>query len=83
MQQGQALLEVAALSKVLVEADVYEQHLPSVKLGDRVEITAAALPNRPFTGTASFIVPVLEEPRARARAYRARQPRPRAEPTCT
>jgi Cu(I)/Ag(I) efflux system membrane fusion protein len=60
VQQGQALLEVADLSKVWVEADVYEQQLPSVKLGDRVEITAAAIPNRTFTGTASFIVPVLE-----------------------
>ena len=60
VQQGQALLEVADLLKVWVEADVYEQQLPSVKLGDRVEITAAAIPNRTFTGTASFIVPVLE-----------------------
>jgi membrane fusion protein, copper/silver efflux system len=60
VQQGEALLEVADLSKVWVEADVYEQQLPSVKLGDRVEITAAAIPNRTFTGTASFIVPVLE-----------------------
>lgn len=58
--QGQALLEIADLSTVWVEADVYEQQLPSVKLGDRAEITAAAVPGRTFTGRVSFIVPVLE-----------------------
>ena len=58
--QGQPLLEVADLSSVWVEADVYEQQLPSVKVGDKVEITAAAVPGRTFTGTVGFIVPVLE-----------------------
>lgn len=58
--QGQPLLEVADLSNVWVEADVYEQQLPSVKVGDRVEITAAAVPGRTFAGKVSFIVPVLE-----------------------
>jgi Cu(I)/Ag(I) efflux system membrane fusion protein len=58
--QGQPLLEVADLSTVWVEADVYEQQLPSVKIGDRVEIAAAAVPGRTFTGKVSFIVPVLE-----------------------
>ena len=58
--QGQPLLEVADLSNVWVEADVYEQQLPSVRVGDRVEITAAAVPGRTFVGKVSFIVPVLE-----------------------
>ena len=57
--QGQPLLEVADLSNVWVEADVYEQQLPSVKLGDRVEISVAAIPGRTFEGKVSFIVPVL------------------------
>ena len=58
--QGQALLEVADLSRVWVEADVYEQQLPSVSVGDKVEITAAAVPGRTFNGSIAFIVPVLE-----------------------
>lgn len=57
--QGQPLLEVADLSTVWVEADVYEQQLQSVKLGDRVEITVPAIPGRTFEGRVSFIVPVL------------------------
>ncbi|HEX6086747.1 MAG TPA: efflux RND transporter periplasmic adaptor subunit [Thermoanaerobaculia bacterium] len=60
VQQGQALLEVADLSNVWVEVDVYEQQLPSVRLGDRVEISPAAVPGRTFTGKVSFILPVLE-----------------------
>lgn len=58
--EGQPLLEVADLSRVWVEADVYEQQLPSVRIGDKVEITAAAAPDRTFTGAVSFIMPVLE-----------------------
>lgn len=60
VMQGQPLLDIADLSNVWVEMDVYEQQLPSVKLGDRAEITAAAVPGRTFTGKVSFIVPVLE-----------------------
>ena len=57
--QGQPLLEIADLSTVWVEADVYEQQLPSVSVGQRVEITAAAVPGRTFNGKVSFIVPIL------------------------
>ena len=57
--QGQALLEVADLSNVWVEADVYEQQLPQVQIGQKVEITTAAIPGTPFAGTVSFIQPVL------------------------
>lgn len=59
VEQGQALLAVADLSTVWVEADVYEQQLPDVAVGQRVEITAAAVPGRTFDGRVSFIVPVL------------------------
>jgi membrane fusion protein, copper/silver efflux system len=57
--QGQPLLEVADLSNVWIEADVYEQQLSTVNLGDRVEITVPAIPGRTFEGKVSFIVPVL------------------------
>jgi membrane fusion protein, copper/silver efflux system len=58
--QGQQLLEVADLSTLWVEADVYEQQLPDVKLGQRVEITSSATPGRTFHGKVGFIVPVIE-----------------------
>lgn len=57
--QGQPLLEVADLSRVWVEADVYEQQLPDVRIGQRAEIAASSNPGRTFTGAVSFIAPVL------------------------
>jgi Cu(I)/Ag(I) efflux system membrane fusion protein len=57
--QGQPLLEVADLSRVWVEADVYEQQLPDVKLGQVVEITSPAVPGTTLRGTVGFIQPVL------------------------
>ena len=57
--QGQPLLEVADLSTVWVEADVYEQQLPDIRIGQRVTITSPAIPGQEFPGTVSFIQPVL------------------------
>jgi Cu(I)/Ag(I) efflux system membrane fusion protein len=57
--QGQPLLELADLAQVWVEADVYEQQLPDVQVGHRVEITSQAVPGRTFEGRVSFIVPIL------------------------
>lgn len=58
--QGQPLLEVADLSQVWVEADVYEQQLPDVAVGQRVEITSPAMAGRTLHGRVAFILPVLE-----------------------
>lgn len=57
--QGQPLLEVADLSNVWVEADVYEQQLPDVQIGQTAEITSPANPGQTLTGKVSFILPVL------------------------
>jgi Cu(I)/Ag(I) efflux system membrane fusion protein len=57
--QGQPLFEVADLSHVWVEADVYEQQLPDVKVGQSVEITSPAVPGTKLTGKVGFILPVL------------------------
>jgi Cu(I)/Ag(I) efflux system membrane fusion protein len=59
VMQGQPLLELADLTNVWVEADVYEQQLPNVKIGQRVVITSPAIPGVEFNGTVSFIQPVL------------------------
>lgn len=57
--QGQPLFEVADLSHVWVEADVYEQQLPDVKVGQSVEITSPAVPGTKLAGKVGFILPVL------------------------
>jgi membrane fusion protein, copper/silver efflux system len=56
---GQPLLEVADLSMVWVEADVYESQLPEISVGGRVAITSPAVPGRVMEGSVSFIQPVI------------------------
>ncbi|MGQ7871074.1 efflux RND transporter periplasmic adaptor subunit [Sunxiuqinia sp. sy24] len=59
--KGEALYEVADLSKVWVLFDVYESDVPWVNKGDKVEFTIASLPGESFTGTISFLDPVIDQ----------------------
>jgi Cu(I)/Ag(I) efflux system membrane fusion protein len=59
VMQGQPLFEVVDLSTVWVEADVYEQHLPGIRIGQDVIITTPAVPGEEFPGKVSFIQPFL------------------------
>ena len=54
------LLEVADLSAVWVEADVYEKDIPFLQVGQTVEATVAASSHRTFTGKLALIYPQLE-----------------------
>ncbi len=54
------LLEVADLSTVWVEADVYEKDIPFLQVGQKVEATVEACPDRTFSGRLTLIYPRLE-----------------------
>jgi membrane fusion protein, copper/silver efflux system len=54
------LLEVADLSTVWVEADVYEKDIPFLQVGQKVEASVEACPNRTFTGKLALIYPRME-----------------------
>jgi Cu(I)/Ag(I) efflux system membrane fusion protein len=54
------LFEVADLSTVWVEADVYEQDIPFLQVGQKVEVTVEAVPNRTFTGKLALVHPHVE-----------------------
>ena len=58
--EGQPLLEVADLSNVWVEADVYETQLASAAVGQKVIITSPASPGVELPGTVSFVLPVVQ-----------------------
>jgi len=62
--QGQALFQVADLSAVWVEADVYERDLAQITIGQRVAITAPSLPGVTLPGKVAFIQPTVGETRA-------------------
>lgn len=56
---GQPLYEVANLSTVWVQLDVYEKDLPWVKKGNEVNISVESLPGEIFEGEVSFVDPVI------------------------
>ncbi|WP_321285522.1 efflux RND transporter periplasmic adaptor subunit [uncultured Sunxiuqinia sp.] len=60
IRRGEAIYEIADLSKVWVLFDVYESDVPWVNKGDKVEFTMASLPGESFTGTISFLDPVID-----------------------
>ena len=51
---------IADLSKVWVYADIYENELPWVKVGDLVEMQLTGVPGRVFRGHLAFIYPYAE-----------------------
>ena len=67
VQAGMPLLEVADLSTVWVEADIYEYELPWVKVGQRATMTLTYLPGETFHGRVQYIYPYLQEATRTAR----------------
>ena len=59
IQRGQPIYEIADLSRVWVLFDVYESDMGWVKKGDKVEYTVSSLPGETFTGTISFLDPMI------------------------
>lgn len=58
---GDALYRVANLDSVWVYLDIYEYDLAWVRYGQRVELTAEALPGRVFQGRVTFVQPIVNE----------------------
>ncbi len=57
---GEALYQLADLSSLWLIGSVPEQDLALVRTGQRATATTAAYPGRTFTGTVTFIAPVLQ-----------------------
>jgi len=57
---GDVLFNIADLSQVWVEIEVYENEFPNIKIGQRVEIQSQSFPGKPFSGRISFIYPFLD-----------------------
>ncbi|GAB5551758.1 MAG: hypothetical protein Sapg2KO_13490 [Saprospiraceae bacterium] len=69
LMQGESLFDLVNLQRVWVLFDAYESDLASINLGDRIEFTAAALPQRKFSAKVTFIDPVID-PKTRVAALR-------------
>jgi len=58
---GMKLYRLADLGIVWVIAQVYEQDLPFVKLGQEAVVKVASLPDREFRGRVTFVYPNVDE----------------------
>src|SRR5216110_3111984 len=64
---GNMLVEVADLSVVWVWAEFYENELPMLKIGQKIDISAKSYPGEKFEGTISLINPFLDEAKRTAK----------------
>ena len=60
VQPGMNLYTIADISRVWVEADIYEYELPWVKLGQKATMTLSYYPGKEYKGKITFIHPFLE-----------------------
>ncbi len=57
----QNLFTIADLSRVWVLADVYEQDLAGIRVGQKVKMTTSAYPGESFDGEIGFVYPAVSE----------------------
>ena len=70
VKQGEPLFDLMNLGKVWVIFDAYERDLQNIRVGNRIEFTSPAIPNRVFKTKISFIDPVIN-PNTRTASVRA------------
>ncbi|OGR25549.1 MAG: hypothetical protein A2139_12695 [Desulfobacca sp. RBG_16_60_12] len=75
VQAGMPLLEVADLSTVWVDADIYQYELPWIKVGQPATMTLDYLPGETFQGKIDYLYPYLKEA-TRTAKVRLRFPNP-------
>ncbi len=75
VQAGMPLLEVADLSTVWVDADIYPYELPWIKVGQPVTMSLDYLPGETFQGKIDYLYPYLKEA-TRTAKVRLRFPNP-------
>lgn len=72
---GDVLYRIADLANVWVIADVFEQELPYVHLGQDAAVTFNAMPGQTFSGKVTFIYPTLSA-ETRTAKLRVEMPNP-------
>jgi Cu(I)/Ag(I) efflux system membrane fusion protein len=61
VQPNDSLFEIVDLSRVWVLADVYENELPRLKLGQKATLTLSYWADRKWTGSVSYVLPTVDE----------------------
>ena len=60
IEAGQNLYRIADLSTLWIEAEIFEQDVALVAVGQPAEVTLEARPGRPYQGRVSFLYPTLD-----------------------
>jgi Cu(I)/Ag(I) efflux system membrane fusion protein len=60
VQPGTVLFEVADLSQVWVNAEIYEQDISHIRVGQRARLELSSFPGETHAGKVQFIYPVLD-----------------------
>lgn len=69
LKQGEVLFDLVSLNRLWVLFDAYEEDLAVVKVGDKIEFSTPALPNKTFTTRITFIDPLIN-PKTRVASLR-------------
>lgn len=75
VEEGTELYAVTDLTHVWANAFVYENDLAGVRVGQPVEVTSRALPDRRYDGRVAFVAPTLD-PETRTAQVRVDVPNP-------
>lgn len=59
VNQGEPFVKLSNLNSVWAEFDAYENQIAQFNVGQKINITTSAYPNKEFEGTISFIDPIL------------------------
>ena len=78
VQEGENLFEIADFSIMWFQFRAYEQDLPWIKPGLKVDVTTPSHPGRSFTGNVTFVDPNLDEA-TRSAKVRVELPNPKSE----
>ena len=61
VQEGEKLFEIADFATMWFQFRAYEQDLPWIRVGQKVDVSTPSLPGKTVTGTIKFIDPNLDE----------------------
>jgi membrane fusion protein, copper/silver efflux system len=75
VKEGDPLFNIADLSSVWTELEVYENDFPLIRMRQRVDIVSQSYPGKTFRGRVSYIYPFLD-PKTRTVKVRVEIPNP-------
>lgn len=61
VKEGETLMEIGDFSTMWFLFDVYEQDLPFIKAGQKIDVTLPSNPGKTFPGTVTFVDPNFNE----------------------